>query len=243
MNRSPRQPSATTKLVEELLAFGKDDAASAPSSSLDREAEDVAANRNKAHSSSREPVASTSRIADGNDDEVTARLSKLSLKDRDASAPQPKPAKPAKSLKNLLRSTSHTIRLQDADGTERKRVLTSWKMADYAYKRDPCPFPTRARGLFTERVKGDGNGEDDEYRIVARGYDKFFNVGEVSWTHVSFPFRLPSQTTRELIHDSATVGHDRTAFDWAVRAHDQVERLHHPHRRSRREESRRHFEA
>lgn len=52
-------------------------------------------------------------------------------------------------------------------------------MADYAYKRDPCPFPTRARGLFTEKI-----GEED-YRIVARGYDKFFNVNEVSWTQVS----------------------------------------------------------
>ncbi|KWU43436.1 RNA ligase [Rhodotorula sp. JG-1b] len=201
MNRSSRQPSATTKLVEELLAFGKDDAAPAPSSSLDREAEDVAANRNKAHSSSREPVASTGRIADGNDDGAAARLSKLSLEDRDASAPQPKPAKPAKSLKNLLRSTSHTIRLQDADGTERKRVLTSWKMPDYAYKRDPCPFPTRARGLFTERVKGNDNGEEDEYRIVARGYDKFFNVGEVSWTqwdtigqHSTGPYELTTKS-------------------------------------------------
>lgn len=56
-------------------------------------------------------------------------------------------------------------------------------MADYAYKRDPCPFPTRARGLFTEKVEG--RAEGDEYRIVARGYDKFFNVGEVSWTQVN----------------------------------------------------------
>ncbi|KPV72607.1 uncharacterized protein RHOBADRAFT_29768 [Rhodotorula graminis WP1] len=57
-------------------------------------------------------------------------------------------------------------------------------MADYAYKREPCPFPTRARGLFTERVRGgDGDGGEAEYRIVARGYDKFFNINEVSWTH------------------------------------------------------------
>lgn len=77
-----------------------------------------------------------------------------------------------------MKSTQHSIRLDD-DGEE--RILTSWKMADYAYKRDPCPFPTRARGLFTEQV-----GEND-YGIVARGYDKFFNVNEVSWTQVSVP--------------------------------------------------------
>lgn len=52
--------------------------------------------------------------------------------------------------------------------------LTSWHMQDYVYKQDPCPYPTRARGLFTT-----------EDRIVVRGYDKFFNVGEVSWTKVS----------------------------------------------------------
>ncbi|GAA5984590.1 hypothetical protein JCM10908_003413 [Rhodotorula pacifica] len=180
---SARQQSASTKLVEELIAFGKGDVASSPASSLDREAEEVAANRNKAHSSSREPVASTSRLADNSDADASAKLSKLSLEERNASTADAKPSKSAKSLKNLLRSTSHTIRLQNDGGTERKRVLTSWKMADYAYKRDPCPFPTRARGLFTERVKGNGDGQEDEYRIVARGYDKFFNVGEVSWTH------------------------------------------------------------
>jgi len=100
-----------------------------------------------------------------------------------------------------LKCTQHKVKVDDE---EEERVLTSWKMADYAYKRDPCPFPTRARGLFTEKLQRrrprreqqgeeeaeedqdqDQDEDDDEYRIVARGYDKFFNVNEVSWTQVS----------------------------------------------------------
>ncbi|KAJ1948885.1 trna ligase, partial [Dispira parvispora] len=46
------------------------------------------------------------------------------------------------------------------------------------YKKVPCPFPILARGLFT-RPSEDGAG----YDIVARGYDKFFNLGEVAQTH------------------------------------------------------------
>jgi tRNA ligase len=81
--------------------------------------------------------------------------------------------------------------------------VTSWKFDEFQYSRIPCPFPCMARGLFsTEPGKGKGgrgkgpggdrtssdNGVDGEgrprYRIVIRGYDKFFNVGEVPWTMV-----------------------------------------------------------
>lgn len=72
-------------------------------------------------------------------------------------------------LAKLLGHTDHSL-------NNGKQTITSWKMQDYAYKRDPCPYPTRARGLFTA-------GTD---RIVARAYDKFFNVDEVSWTKVRF---------------------------------------------------------
>lgn len=61
-------------------------------------------------------------------------------------------------------------------------------MNEFKYYDVPSPFPTLARGLFTQEVKDKGSRED-EYRIVARGYDKFFNIGEVPWTTVSFlPF-------------------------------------------------------
>jgi hypothetical protein len=62
--------------------------------------------------------------------------------------------------------------------------ITSWKMAEHKYYVVPSPFPTLARGVFSVRQP------DGEQRIVARGYDKFFNIGEVGWTTVRL--RLPS---------------------------------------------------
>lgn len=59
--------------------------------------------------------------------------------------------------------------------------ITSWKMNEFKYYDIPSPFPTLARGLFTRKFKEDGR---ETYKIVARGYDKFFNIGEVPWTTV-----------------------------------------------------------
>ncbi|MCJ1248387.1 hypothetical protein MMC30_005604 [Trapelia coarctata] len=50
-------------------------------------------------------------------------------------------------------------------------AVNSWRFQDWDYKRDD--LPTYARGLFTYKTK-DGTPE-----IAIRGYDKFFNVGEV----------------------------------------------------------------
>jgi hypothetical protein len=58
-------------------------------------------------------------------------------------------------------------------------TVWSWKMNEHKYYDVPSPFPTLARGLFTTVV------EPGKFRIVARGYDKFFNIGEVPWTTVS----------------------------------------------------------
>lgn len=81
-----------------------------------------------------------------------------------------------KKLAKLLRHTDHHVSTgHEEEGDDEGFIITSWKMQDYAYKRDPCPYPTRARGLFTQ-------GKE---RIVVRAYDKFFNVDEVSWTKVS----------------------------------------------------------
>ena len=102
------------------------------------------------------------------------------------------PAKTA--INKLLSHTNHLIpaRSRDSksdsidDPAARDRILMSWKMSDFAYQREPCPFPTRARGLFTERIVTPGSTakDNEEYRIVARGYDKFFSIDEVSWTKV-----------------------------------------------------------
>jgi hypothetical protein len=58
--------------------------------------------------------------------------------------------------------------------------VKSWKMNEFKYYDVPSPFPTLARGLFSTKDKDKG-----QYRIVVRGYDKFFNIGEVPWTTVS----------------------------------------------------------
>jgi tRNA ligase len=63
-------------------------------------------------------------------------------------------------------------------------TVESWKMNEWKYYNIPSPFPTLARGLFSMEEKGEGEGP--RYRIIARGYDKFFNIGEVPWTNVRF---------------------------------------------------------
>jgi hypothetical protein len=71
--------------------------------------------------------------------------------------------------------------------------VRSWKMAEHHYYTVPSPFPTYARGIFTSRITGkdeDGGDERAQYRIVARGYDKFFNMGEVPWSTVGSRFAL-----------------------------------------------------
>ncbi|KAF8515637.1 RNA ligase-domain-containing protein [Gautieria morchelliformis] len=61
-------------------------------------------------------------------------------------------------------------------------------MNEFKYYEVPSPFPTLARGLFTSYdgsdvdAKGEGPS-NGKYSIVARGYDKFFNIGEVPWTN------------------------------------------------------------
>lgn len=59
-------------------------------------------------------------------------------------------------------------------------------MNEYKYYDVPSPFPSLARGVFSIEVQGG-------HRIVARGYDKFFNIGEVPWTTVrDLPLDLTS---------------------------------------------------
>ncbi|KAF9460265.1 RNA ligase [Collybia nuda] len=85
-------------------------------------------------------------------------------------------------------------------------IVRSWKMNEFKYYDIPSPFPTLARGIFTVDLPGSseseeaGEGKDateQKYRIVARGYDKFFNIGEVPWctwpsleAHTAAPYTL-----------------------------------------------------
>ena len=107
--------------------------------------------------------------------------------------------------KRLVKSTLHKAPA-DPD-----IMVRSWKMDEFKYYVVPSPFPTLARGLFTISLKAgtDKEGEASEkdradepaeeegaesirHRIVIRGYDKFFNIGEVPWTNWS---ALEARTT------------------------------------------------
>ena len=58
-------------------------------------------------------------------------------------------------------------------------------MNEFKYHDVPSPFPTLARGLFTRELSKERGSDERRYQIIARGYDKFFNIGEVYWTDVS----------------------------------------------------------
>ena len=84
--------------------------------------------------------------------------------------------------KNALACKKHTYGVAGTDGV----TVDSWQFRDWDYKRPD--LPTYARGLFTYRRK-DGTPE-----IAARGYDKFFNVGEVddtNWESVASMTQAP----------------------------------------------------
>ena len=69
------------------------------------------------------------------------------------------------------------------DSTDIK--VDSWRMQDWDYKKPN--LPTYARGLFTTKTKG-------QPEIAVRGYDKFFNHGEVretEWRYVKQDTRGP----------------------------------------------------
>lgn len=83
----------------------------------------------------------------------------------------------SKTSPKLVRSSQYPAPAQP------ETIVSSWKMNEFKYYDIPSPFPTLARGLFTTEHNVDGeSGDAKQYRIVARGYDKFFNIGEVPWT-------------------------------------------------------------
>ncbi|KAF8837968.1 hypothetical protein BDN67DRAFT_972227 [Paxillus ammoniavirescens] len=82
----------------------------------------------------------------------------------------------SKKSPKLIRST-----LYDAPSDPAIKVR-SWKMNEFKYYDVPSPFPTLARGLVTRELEKEKDVDEPRYQIVARGYDKFFNIGEVPWT-------------------------------------------------------------
>ncbi|KAI0366072.1 hypothetical protein BV20DRAFT_1097607 [Pilatotrama ljubarskyi] len=121
-------------------------------------------------------------------DELQKLFSSLSIDDDD-SALIDELMRISKKSPKLIRSSEYQA---PADPSI---IIRSWKMNEFKYYDIPSPFPTLARGLFTQDIK-DASG-NVKHRIVARGYDKFFNIGEVPWTtwaslesHTAPPYTL-----------------------------------------------------
>lgn len=76
----------------------------------------------------------------------------------------------ATTLPSRGKATKRVCDLFDSD----KKVV-SWKFQEWDYGKKNIKLPCNARGLFILE-------DDDKPEIVARGYDKFFNVDEVPFT-------------------------------------------------------------
>ena len=69
-------------------------------------------------------------------------------------------------------------------------TVDSWRLNDWDYKKPD--LPTYARGLFTTKNRR------NEYEIAVRGYDKFFNIDEVSdtkWSNILKNTKGPYELT------------------------------------------------
>jgi len=80
-----------------------------------------------------------------------------------------------------FRVRKHTYNVNNGGG----KKVDSWQLQDWDYKKPN--LPTYARGLFTTTANG-------KPEIAVRGYDKFFNVGEVrktEWDNVEKHTRGP----------------------------------------------------
>ncbi|KAF4616870.1 hypothetical protein D9613_008917 [Agrocybe pediades] len=103
----------------------------------------------------------------------------------------------AKKQPKLVRSSVYNVNVPWKDGNEELKIR-SWKMNEFKYYDVPSPFPTLARGLFTREVMPDEEAAGHKkYQVVVRGYDKFFNIGEVPWVnwddlekHTTAPYTL-----------------------------------------------------
>ncbi|GAA93789.1 uncharacterized protein L969DRAFT_84766 [Mixia osmundae IAM 14324] len=113
----------------------------------------------------------------------------------------------------LLRPTAYRVRCI-SKGKQKEHRLSSWKVAEHAYRSEKLDIPTKARGLFTEQIESDEPGRPrastSQHRIVLRGYDKFFNVGELPSTkwdnlpeYAGAPFYLTLKSNGCIIFISA----------------------------------------
>ncbi|KAI8818596.1 RNA ligase-domain-containing protein [Fimicolochytrium jonesii] len=74
-------------------------------------------------------------------------------------------------------------------------AVYSYNCLESLYRKSPPVFPTSARGLFVVEKGREGS---NEWKIVLRGYDKFFNVNEIpatTWSHLEKETQGPYEAT------------------------------------------------
>lgn len=70
--------------------------------------------------------------------------------------------------------------------------LTSLTFQEYAYTKKRDQMPTLARGIFLKKR------EPESWEVAVRGYDKFFNVGEIpetKWEYIEANCKGPFEVT------------------------------------------------
>ncbi|KAJ3161230.1 hypothetical protein HDU88_007403 [Geranomyces variabilis] len=80
----------------------------------------------------------------------------------------------------IVRRSKYSFKPQaTAPGSREEIPVYSYNCTEYLYKSPTPLFPTLARGLFVVETGGEGS---NDWKLVVRGYDKFFNVDEVPAT-------------------------------------------------------------
>ncbi|KAI8072146.1 RNA ligase-domain-containing protein [Gilbertella persicaria] len=81
-------------------------------------------------------------------------------------------------LYEFQKETPRELRFKDYT-LENGQIWTSWNVREQVYKKKMDTFPTMARGFFTKHTDGG-------FKVMARGYDKFFNILETKITQWPF---------------------------------------------------------
>ncbi|CAB4394600.1 unnamed protein product [Rhizophagus irregularis] len=92
-------------------------------------------------------------------------------------------------ISNLYKSKGKKVKRNEFVHKSSGVTLSSWKMNEWDYKKHRTP--TQARGLFTRET-------NSKNEIVIRGYDKFFNIDEVTetkWEEIVTQTKGPYEVT------------------------------------------------
>ncbi|OMJ25064.1 tRNA ligase [Smittium culicis] len=97
-----------------------------------------------------------------------------------------------KLAQNLIKQAENRKIAQITSNEYNSFTIDSYRFTEHLYYKDPCPFATQARGLFITKIA------ENNYKIAARGYNKFFNINETKntkWDSISQNTSGPYEVT------------------------------------------------